>query len=72
MHAGLLYAHSLDDFSHLSNNLQFSWSGSSRGSLDLARLDRFYVGQWGQARCGWVGIISGHVSPDHSLVVIEP
>lgn len=67
-YASLLDAHRLDDFSHLSDSLQFSWLGSSHGSLALARLDRFYVGQWGQARGDRVGIIPSHVLSDHALV----
>lgn len=45
-------AHRLDDFSPFPNSLQFSWTGASHVTLVVAKLDRFFVNERGQARVG--------------------
>lgn len=61
-HFGLEDTWSSDDFLH-KNSLHFSWTNNQQGDKRLmARLDRFYVGDWGRGRGGQIKILPRHTT----------
>lgn len=46
--------------------------GTFHAFLSLARLDKFYVGQWGQAIGGQVGIWPSHISHHDPILLQVP
>jgi exonuclease III len=61
-----------DDFTH-NNSLLFSWSNRQKGVAHRkARLDKFYVGEWGKERGGQSEILEGRSTlSDHLPVSLK-
>jgi hypothetical protein len=70
---GLTDAWLSDEFSHDRNNLKFTWTNKQEGrSQQMARLDRFYIGEWARNRGGSVEILAGYGTlSDHSPVLFQ-
>jgi exonuclease III len=70
MRLGLEDVWNCDDFTHYSS-LSFSWSNKQKGAgHHKARLDRFYVGDWGRDRGGKAKILDGRSTLSDHLPVL--